>query len=318
MALSSILGLLRQCDLGHRSESPPVPRCRPERRQVLRRGFQMFKPTFTVLGPVKYVLPLAALVAIAFGISLAIGKRAPEQGEISKASALLSPVSSPATARVENAETTIFWAGETGEPGEKADPGPRTNGIKPGNAVSTSTAPQYEVAPGPVEAAAHAVKEPKPRKVVEETKLPRRSSQANRRVGEQYGTAPASSHDPHAINGFKAPSGNIHCQLQELENGGKPTTYLRCDILDIQGPLPPKPRNCDGKWGQAFSVLQDAHRAQRMCYTDAVMNDRMQALPYSSTWRRAGFSCISEPSGVTCTNRSGRGFRLSRASQKLF
>jgi len=280
-------------------------------------GFQMSKPGSSGLRRVKYVLPLALLVAVGFGI--VIVKRAPEQDEISKAPALILPVPSP-TARVENAETTIIWAANSDEPEEKADPGPRTNNIKPGNAVPTSTAPQYDVAPAPVETAAHAVKDPTPSNVVEETKLPRPFSDANRREGERKAPAPsnASSHDPHAIIGFKTPSGNIHCQLQALQNGDKATPYLRCDILRIQGPLPPKPRNCDGEWGQAFSISQDAQRAQTMCYTDTVIDDRMQTLPYSSTWQHAGFNCISTPSGVTCTNRSGHGFGLSRASQKIF
>jgi hypothetical protein len=272
--------------------------------------FKMVKPSSGVRGPIRYLLPVPVVflpVLLVFAIGLAIGKLAPEQAEISKAPALLSAASSPATARVDNAETTIVWGPGTGEPMERTDPGPPTSDIKPENTVSTSTPSQYEVALRPVETPA-----------VIEPKLPLPSSQANGRVGERYGAAPLNT-SSHAVIGFKAPSGNIRCQLPDLKDGdeGKPAPYLRCDILQIQGPLPPKPRNCDGNWGQAFTVLQDAHRAQRMCY-DTEMDDHLPTLPYSSTWRRAGFSCISEPSGVTCTNRSGHGFHLSRTSQKLF
>ena|SRR5262249_656033 len=121
-----------------------------------------------------------------------------------------------------------------------------------------------------------------------------------------------SNDDPSAMLGFKTPSGNIHCQVQDWDS----SAYLRCDVLEIQGRVPPKPRGCEFDWGQAFSVNE--RRAQRMCYSDTVMDERLQTLPYGSTWRRAGFTCVSEPRGLTCSNRSGHGFQLSRSSQRLF
>lgn len=115
---------------------------------------------------------------------------------------------------------------------------------------------------------------------------------------------------PNALVGFRTPSGNIHCQV--------PDWNLRCDILVLQGRPPPKPRSCDRDWGQAFSLPRDEGRAQRICYSDTVMDERLETLPYGSTWRQLGFTCVSEPSSLTCSNRFGHGFRLSRSSQRLF
>ena len=39
---------------------------------------------------------------------------------------------------------------------------------------------------------------------------------------------------------------------------------------------------------------------------------------YGATWQRHGFSCKSEPSGVTCVNPKGHGFELSRSGQRVF
>jgi len=268
---------------------------------------------------------LAPLVAVAVGI--AMWKRAPEQPEISEAPAVLSPAPSPATGRAESAEKIIIWAAKTDQPAEKTDPAPRTNDIKPESTVPTSPTPQYDLASVPVATPAPAVEEPRPAKVEDtplprpssETPLPRPPSDVPRPAGERKArVSNASSYETHAITGFKTPSGNIHCRLQALQNEGRATPALRCDILNVQGPLPAKPPNCDGKWGQAFSIVQDARRAETMCTIDTVTDDLMQTLPYGSMWQQAGFNCVSRPSGLTCTNRSGHGFGLSRAAQKTF
>src|SRR5262249_30520787 len=83
--------------------------------------------------------------------------------------------------------------------------------------------------------------------------------------------------DTNAMLGFKTPSGNIHCQVQDRDS----SAYLRCDILEVQGRVPAKPRDCEFDWGQAFSV--DERRARRMCYSDTVMDERLQTLPYGSS-----------------------------------
>ena len=125
-------------------------------------------------------------------------------------------------------------------------------------------------------------------------------------------TAPAHG-EPDAMVGFKTPSDNIHCQVEDWDG----PVYLRCDVSEIQRRVPPKPHDCEFDWGQAFSVSRDKRRAQRICYSDSVRDEGLPILAYGSTWRKAGFTCVLRPRGLTCSNRFGSGFRLSRSSQKV-
>lgn len=119
--------------------------------------------------------------------------------------------------------------------------------------------------------------------------------------------------------GFRSPSNNIHCMIDDfgLSNNSYPP-YLRCDIYQVDSRPPPRPATCQGDWGQAFSITADGMVGQRMCYTDAVMNDQWPILAYGAVWQQHGFTCTSEPSGVTCFNARRRGFTLSRRTQTLF
>ena len=114
-----------------------------------------------------------------------------------------------------------------------------------------------------------------------------------------------------ALEGFKSPSGNIHCMLED-------NTSLRCDILEFNSAPPPKPAWCEFDWGQAFVITADGQSGQRICYSDTVANDQWPVLSYGSKWQGPGFACQSDESGVTCVNTHRHGFILSRGSQKLF
>ncbi len=75
--------------------------------------------------------------------------------------------------------------------------------------------------------------------------------QGNRTWIECCLTATVSSPNPAPQTaGFKTPSSNIHCQFFEIE-GDK---SLRCDIHEITNRPPPRPRDCDLEWGQAFEI----------------------------------------------------------------
>ena len=115
-------------------------------------------------------------------------------------------------------------------------------------------------------------------------------------------------------DGFRSPSGNIYCQAFKLDDG----TGLRCDIRQVANKPPPKPKDCDLDWGRAFELSDKAKRAARICHGDTVMNDALPPLAYGASWRRHGFTCASEQSGVTCGNTKGNGFELSRGKQSLF
>jgi hypothetical protein len=121
------------------------------------------------------------------------------------------------------------------------------------------------------------------------------------------------------LTGFRTPSNNVHCLIETwTDDDGKPRSQLRCDVMDISGPIPPKPADCEFDWGQVFAIAGDGLSGQRLCYSDSAMNDRYRVLAYGTTWRNGGYTCTSEPSAVTCVNGLGHGFALSRRTQRLF
>ncbi len=115
--------------------------------------------------------------------------------------------------------------------------------------------------------------------------------------------------------GFRSPSGNIHCQFFA---GGDEGATVRCDLRRISNRPPPRPRDCDLEWGQAFEISARAARGIRLCYGDTVQDNSLPVLPYGRTWQRGGITCASEQTGVTCRNARGAGFALARAAQKVF
>lgn len=117
-----------------------------------------------------------------------------------------------------------------------------------------------------------------------------------------------------AQEGFRSPSGNIHCQYFAVDGDAT----IRCDLRRISNRAPPRPRDCDLEWGQAFEISARAARGVRLCYGDTVQDDRLPVLPYGRSWQRPGLACASEPTGVTCRNAGGHGIALSRAKQQVF
>src|SRR5262245_31070712 len=121
-------------------------------------------------------------------------------------------------------------------------------------------------------------------------------------MSAQAGFAQAQPVD--AATGFRAPSGNIHCRAFKLDDGA----VLRCDIRQMANRPPPRPRNCELDYGQAFEVTDKNVAAARICHGDTVMDNALPPLPYGDTWQRYGFSCKSEQSGVSCVSAKGHGF----------
>ena len=113
------------------------------------------------------------------------------------------------------------------------------------------------------------------------------------------------------IEMFRTPSSNIACGYFAV--GGTPRV-LRCDILS--GLRPEPRRRCEGDWTGASMRLTG--RAGPTCAGDTVFDPRARVLAYGTTWRRNGLACTSRRAGLTCRNRSGHGFFLSRASWRLF
>lgn len=117
-----------------------------------------------------------------------------------------------------------------------------------------------------------------------------------------------------AQEGFRSPTGNIHCQFFAIDGDA----VIRCDLRQVSNRSLPRPRNCDLEWGQAFEISGRATRGTPLCYGDTVQDNRLPVLPYGQHWQRGGLTCISEQTGVTCRNPRGHGFTLSRAKQSVF
>jgi hypothetical protein len=108
---------------------------------------------------------------------------------------------------------------------------------------------------------------------------------------------------------FTTPSRNIGCAGD--------ATFVRCDIRQTRVKPPPKPRSCKFDWGNAFELRQRG-RARRLCHSDTVLGSRRVLAYGRSTRLGRRITCTSRRSGLTCRNRDGHGFFLSRARIRLF
>jgi hypothetical protein len=117
-----------------------------------------------------------------------------------------------------------------------------------------------------------------------------------------------------AQEGFRSPTGNIHCQFFAIDGDAT----IRCDLRQVSNCSFPRPRNCELEWGQAFEISGRANRGAPLCYGDKAQDPRLPVLPYGQTFQRSGLTCLSEQTGVSCRNARGHGFTLSRAAQSVF
>ena len=103
---------------------------------------------------------------------------------------------------------------------------------------------------------------------------------------------------------FRMPSGNIACGYS-TDFG--PVT-LRCDILSG---MKPRPRGTlRATTGPALSMGRGT--ARPTCAGDTVYDLKAPVLKYGSVWKRGPFTCVSLLIGLSCTNRTGHGFFLSK------
>jgi hypothetical protein len=101
---------------------------------------------------------------------------------------------------------------------------------------------------------------------------------------------------------FRTPSGNIGCIGDAAS--------LRCDIRSTTVPLPRRPRGCDLDYGDAFAMTPRG-RARRICHGDTALAGR-SVLAYGRARRIGPFRCVSRTAGLSCRNRVGHGWFLSR------
>lgn len=117
-----------------------------------------------------------------------------------------------------------------------------------------------------------------------------------------------------AQDGFRSPTGNIHCQF--FTSDGE--SVLRCDLRQISKQSIPRPADCELDFGRAFEISTRATRGTPLCYGDTVQDNRLPMLAYDQTWRRGDLVCVAQRTGVTCKNADGHGFMLSQALQRVF
>ena len=122
------------------------------------------------------------------------------------------------------------------------------------------------------------------------------------------------------LPGFQSPSGNIRCYYRAGRVG-----LLNCQIgravyakrLTHYCASPP----IGVDWG-GFD-LTPTHKGAITCtggvlYEPATERPIFVNLPYSATWRRGVFTCVSRVAGVTCTSRAGHGLFVSRQSWRAW
>jgi hypothetical protein len=123
------------------------------------------------------------------------------------------------------------------------------------------------------------------------------------------------------IGHFKTPTHNITC---DYSYGGKDTKpFVVCSIKSGLKPAPPH-RDCHGAGDYTDHIigLQATGRASEpSCAGDpgpAVFEKVARVLRYGQTWSHSGLRCTSAFEGLTCTNRKGHGFFLSRERAPRF
>jgi hypothetical protein len=112
---------------------------------------------------------------------------------------------------------------------------------------------------------------------------------------------------------FRTPSGNIGC----LFASGPQAASIRCDIRSKLHPALRRPANCDLDYGDSLELGRTG-RAQPVCHGDTAIDPHARVLAYGRTWERSGLTCTSRKDGLTCSNRSGHGFFLSRQRWRAF
>ncbi|HEX9416969.1 MAG TPA: DUF6636 domain-containing protein [Gaiellaceae bacterium] len=107
---------------------------------------------------------------------------------------------------------------------------------------------------------------------------------------------------------FKTPTGKIVCGV--FIAGKYSESMLRCDILTGLKPKVKRPKGCDFDFGSTLE-LRPTGRAIIGCVSDAV-GQAKRVLGYGQTFRKGPFTCQSARAGLTCKNKSGHGFFLSK------
>jgi hypothetical protein len=114
---------------------------------------------------------------------------------------------------------------------------------------------------------------------------------------------------------FRGHGGNVVCGAFSVS--GAPTT-LECGSVDQLTPAPPKPsaKSCGGLDFAANRLRLGTTGAPfGFCAGDIGVLGRIDSAPrlgYGTPKHAGAFTCTSTVAWLTCTNKSGRGFAISR------
>jgi hypothetical protein len=111
-------------------------------------------------------------------------------------------------------------------------------------------------------------------------------------------------------NGFRSPTGNIQCLFFDASS-------VRCNIAAVSNPLTQRPADCELEWGHDYGVGANSREGERLCVGDTIAGS-YPVLHYGESAGYGAVICRSARKGVTCVNRMGAGFELSRSLQRIF
>jgi hypothetical protein len=112
---------------------------------------------------------------------------------------------------------------------------------------------------------------------------------------------------------FKTPSGNIVC--------GYAGSLIECGIKSGLRPAPKNTCTDIDYSGKRVSLSATGRARPVVCAGDPgpfLVAKTAPVLGYGKTWRGRGIACTSRRAGLTCKNRKGHGFFLSRAHWRSF
>jgi hypothetical protein len=126
--------------------------------------------------------------------------------------------------------------------------------------------------------------------------------------------------EPAAKNGaFKTPSRNIVCGYSIAPLGD---ASMECGVKSGLKPPPARVHCSAGDPNdKRISLTATGHAVPVTCAGDPgpfLVEAKARVLGYGGTWSGGGISCTSRATGLTCKNRVGHGFFLSRERWRLF
>ena len=111
------------------------------------------------------------------------------------------------------------------------------------------------------------------------------------------------------LTGFISPTGNVACMIEP--------SRARCDIIDRDWSLPPRPADCELDYGQGIS-LNSGGSAEFVCAGDTAFGPD-EVLPYGSSTVAGALRCESAEPGITCRDgQTGHGFSIAREAYRIF